>query len=70
VTRDEAYATARRLVDADGRQREVYRHVGDYGRRGGDIPATGNYCIVLGGTNKPTCWALIAIVEPEGLSDK
>jgi hypothetical protein len=42
----------------------VHRHVGDYGRRGGDIPATGEHRVVPFGTELPACWALLAIAEP------
>jgi hypothetical protein len=64
MTRAQAFEMAQALADSRGTAFEVHRHVGDYGRRGGDIPATGEHRVVPFGTELPACWALLAIAEP------
>jgi hypothetical protein len=70
MTKAEAYTLAQRRANATRERFEVFEHVGDYGRPGGDIEAQHTYRVVRAGIEKDSLvergvWALVAIAEPE-----
>lgn len=73
-TYEEAVAAAKKLQAMPGRKNTTYviaKHVGDSGRPGGDIPATGDYAVkTLEYFDVPRDsyeWAGVAIVRPGDL---
>jgi hypothetical protein len=64
-TKETAMDRAQRRADHEGEKFEVWEHVGDYGRPGGDIPARHTFRVLPFESEPGDGWAMIAIAEPK-----
>lgn len=65
-SKEEAFAVAQQRANDTRRRFDVYEHVGDYGRPGGDIEATHDYMVRSSTLPPPaSTWAFIATADPQ-----